>query len=66
MYGEMCHKLVVLVQKITEIFPAVEVLQPEKSGMQALCELQWGVDRAKSFLQRIVNSSTLYLVILMK
>lgn len=63
MYGEMCHKLAVFVQKIMEIFPALEALQPEKSGMQALCEVQWGVDRAKSFLQRIVNSSTLYLAI---
>lgn len=63
MYGEMCHRLAVLVQKITEILPALEALQPEKSGMQALCEVHWGIDRAKSFLQRIMSSSTLYLAI---
>eukprot|EP00250_Pteridium_aquilinum_P001304 c11516_g1_i1 orf=300-2657(+) len=63
MYGDMCCKLAALVQKIIEIFPALEALQPEKSGMQALCEVHWGVDRAKSFLQRVVNSSTLYLAI---
>lgn len=63
MYGEMCRKLALLVQKILDVFPALEAVQPEKSGMQALCEVQWGLDRAKSFLQRVVNSSTLYLAI---
>ncbi|KAI5084323.1 hypothetical protein GOP47_0000492 [Adiantum capillus-veneris] len=63
MYEEMCRKLALLVQKILDVFPTLEALQPEKSGMQALCEVQWAVDRAKSFLQRVVNSSTLYLAI---
>lgn len=63
MYGEMCHKLAVLVQKIIEIFPALEAVQPQKSGMQALCGLHWALDKAKSFLQQIVHSSKLYLAI---
>ncbi|MCO5600332.1 hypothetical protein L7F22_054442 [Adiantum nelumboides] len=62
-YGEMCRKLALLVQKILDVFPALEALQPEKSGMQALCEVQWAVDRTKGFLQRVINSSTLYLAI---
>lgn len=63
MHGEMCHKLATLVQKIIEVFPALEAVQPQKSGMQALCGLHWALDKAKLLLQQIVHSSKLYLAI---
>ena len=63
-YGDMCHRLAVLVQKMMEFVPIFEALQPPRSGMQALCGLYWAIDRAKLFLHRTVNSSKLYLVTL--
>eukprot|EP00250_Pteridium_aquilinum_P004586 c14794_g1_i2 orf=527-2206(+) len=63
MYKDMCDKLTALVQKITNLFPALEAVQPPKSGIQALCGLHWALDKANSFLQQILHSSKLYLAI---
>ena len=61
-YGDVCHRLAMLVQRIMEFIPVFEALRPPKSGMQALCGVHWAIDRAKLFLQRTANSSKLYLV----
>ena len=61
-YGDVCHRLAMLVQRIIDFIPVFEALRPPKSGMQALCGVHWAIDRAKLFLQRTANSSKLYLV----
>lgn len=63
MYRDTCDKLAALVQKITNLFPALEAVQPPKSGIQALCGLHWALDKANTFLQQVLRSSKLYLAI---
>ena len=62
MFGDICDKLSILLQKIKDFFPVLEEFRPQKSGMQALCELHVAVDKAGNFLHQIMNSSKIYLV----
>ncbi|KAH7431414.1 hypothetical protein KP509_08G047000 [Ceratopteris richardii] len=62
-FGGRCCRLALLLQEILNLFREFEELTSKKSGLQALCEVHWGLDRAKSFLHRVANSSILYLAI---
>ncbi|KAL7141807.1 hypothetical protein ABFS83_08G078400 [Erythranthe nasuta] len=57
----MCSELLNLVVRVSEIIPEIEEARPRASGMEALCSLNNGVDKAKSLLQHCAESSILYL-----
>lgn len=60
----MCTKLIKLVDRILKIFPEIEACRPRcSSGIQALCLLNGGIDKAKSLIQHCSDSSKLYLAI---
>jgi hypothetical protein len=62
MFGDACDKFSLLLQKITDFFPLLEELRPEKAGMEALCEVHLAVDKAGDLLLHIMNSSKFYTV----
>ncbi|KAM1701893.1 U-box domain-containing protein 5-like [Malus sylvestris] len=58
----MCTELLRLVDKISRIFPEIEAARPRCStGIQALCLLNSGIEKAKLLLQHCSESSKLYL-----
>ncbi|XP_012834094.1 PREDICTED: U-box domain-containing protein 5-like [Erythranthe guttata] len=57
----MCSELLNLVVRVSEIIPEIEEARPRASGMEALCSLNNGVDKAMSLLQHCCESSVLYL-----
>ncbi|GMP27399.1 hypothetical protein CsSME_00003408 [Camellia sinensis var. sinensis] len=60
----MCTKLIKLLDRILKIFPEIEACRPRcSSGIQALCLLNGGIDKAKSLIQHCSDSSKLYLAI---
>lgn len=59
---KMCSDLQNMVDIVSEIIPEIEAARPRASGMEALCLLNKGIDRAKHLLQRCRESSILYLV----
>jgi hypothetical protein len=59
----MCLELKKFINRISEIFPAIEAARPRcASGIQALCSLNLAMDKAKLFVQHCSESSKLYLV----
>ncbi|CAK7346355.1 unnamed protein product [Dovyalis caffra] len=60
----MCLELKNFVDRISQIFPAIESARPRcTSGLQVLCSLVVTMDRAKLLIQCCTNSSKLYLAI---
>ncbi|PIA52692.1 hypothetical protein AQUCO_01000513v1 [Aquilegia coerulea] len=60
----MCMELKKIVDRITQIFPAIESAQPRcRSGIDALCSLNLALEKAKLLIQHCTESSKLYLVI---
>ena len=59
----MCMELLRLVDRISRILPEIEAARPRCStGIQALCLLNRGMEKAKLLLQHCSESSKLYLV----
>ncbi|PSS30830.1 U-box domain-containing protein [Actinidia chinensis var. chinensis] len=60
----MCTKLIKLLDRILKVFPEIEASRPRcSSGIQTLCLLNGGIDKAKSLLWYCSESSKLYLAI---
>ncbi|KAF6136306.1 hypothetical protein GIB67_042791 [Kingdonia uniflora] len=60
----MCAELTKLVDRISQIFPAIEAARPRcKSGIETLCSLNLAMEKAKLLLQHCMESSKLYLAI---
>lgn len=60
----MCKELIKSVDKITQIFPAIESAQPRcRSGIDALCSLNIALEKAELLIQHCTESSKLYLVV---
>ncbi|KAL5704652.1 hypothetical protein ACHQM5_023044 [Ranunculus cassubicifolius] len=63
-HHSMCKELINFVDRVTQIFPAIESSQPRcRSGIDALCSLNTALDRASSLIQHCKESSKLYLVV---
>lgn len=63
-HSSMCLKLLQLVQRIINIFPGIEASRPRcSSGLQALCTLRNGIEKAKLLLEHCCEDSKLYLAI---
>ncbi|KAJ1420755.1 Zinc finger, RING/FYVE/PHD-type [Sesbania bispinosa] len=60
-HRRMCTELKKLVDRILRILPHIEAARPSSSGMQSLCLLNRGIDKAKQLLQHCSESSKLYL-----
>lgn len=59
----MCKTLSAIYCKVMSIFPSLEAARPRsKSGIQALCSLHVGLEKAKNVLQHCSECSKLYLV----
>ncbi|KAK9934404.1 hypothetical protein M0R45_021550 [Rubus argutus] len=64
LHGEMCKTLSAIYCKVMSIFPSLEAARPRsKSGIQALCSLHVGLEKAKNVLQHCSECSKLYLAI---
>ncbi|KAJ6931374.1 U-box domain-containing protein 5-like isoform X1 [Populus alba x Populus x berolinensis] len=60
----MCLELKNFVDRISQIYPAIESARPRcSSGVQALCSLVVNMEAAKLLIQQCANSSKLYLVL---
>ncbi|CAN6680349.1 unnamed protein product [Malus baccata var. baccata] len=60
----MCTELLRLVDRISRILPEIEAARPRCStGIQALCLLNRGMEKAKLLLQNCSESSKLYLAV---
>ncbi|XP_041026907.1 U-box domain-containing protein 5-like [Juglans microcarpa x Juglans regia] len=60
----MCTELQNLVDRISRIFPAIELARPRcSSGIQELCSLNRAIERANLLLQYCSESSKLYLAL---
>ncbi|KAK3017153.1 hypothetical protein RJ639_007828 [Escallonia herrerae] len=60
----MCTELMKLVDRVGKIFPDIEAARPRcSSGIQALCLLNGGMEKAKLLIQYCSESSKLYLAI---
>ncbi|XP_077253482.1 U-box domain-containing protein 45-like isoform X3 [Tasmannia lanceolata] len=60
----MCGELTKFVNRITDVFPAIESARPGcRSGIKALCSLNVAIEKAKLLLRHCVESSKLYLAI---
>ncbi|XP_052197824.1 U-box domain-containing protein 5 isoform X2 [Diospyros lotus] len=60
----MCTRLMILVDRILKIFPDIEVCRPRcSSGIQPLCLLNKGIEKAHLLFQHCSESSKLYLAI---
>lgn len=63
-HRSMCLELKNFVDRISQIYPAIESARPRcSSGVQALCSLVVNMDTAKLLIQHCANSSKLYLAI---
>ena len=59
----MCTELMSLVDRISSIFPKLEEARPgSSSGIQALCLLNTGIEKANELLRSCSDGSRLYLV----
>ncbi|KAL6186361.1 hypothetical protein ACLB2K_042481 [Fragaria x ananassa] len=64
LHGEMCKILSASYCRVMSIFPSLEAARPRsKSGIQALCSLHVGLEKAKNVLQHCSECSKLYLAI---
>ncbi|KAL5557304.1 hypothetical protein UlMin_039540 [Ulmus minor] len=60
----MCTELMSLLDRILSIFPKIEEARPRcASGIQALCLLNSGIEKAKGILQSCSDGSKLYLAV---
>ncbi|KAL5557310.1 hypothetical protein UlMin_039546 [Ulmus minor] len=60
----MCTELMSLVDRISRIFPKIEEARPRcTSGIQALCLLNMGIEKANGILQSCSDGSKLYLAV---
>nr|TKS03368.1 hypothetical protein D5086_0000153650 [Populus alba] len=63
-HRSMCLELKNFVDRISQIYPAIESARPRcSSGVQALCSLVVNMEAAKLLIQHCANSSKLYLVL---
>ncbi|KAJ6920708.1 U-box domain-containing protein 5-like isoform X4 [Populus alba x Populus x berolinensis] len=63
-HRSMCLELKNFVDRISQIYPAIESARPRcSSGVQALCSLVVNMEAAKLLIQHCANSSKLYLAI---
>ncbi|KAJ6931373.1 hypothetical protein NC652_014768 [Populus alba x Populus x berolinensis] len=63
-HRSMCLELKNFVDRISQIYPAIESARPRcSSGVQALCSLVVNMEAAKLLIQQCANSSKLYLAI---
>lgn len=63
-HRSMCLELKNFVDRISQIYPAIESARPRcSSGVQALCSLVFNMEAAKLLIQHCANSSKLYLAI---
>lgn len=63
-HRSMCLELKSFVDRISQIYPAIESARPRcTSGVQALCSLVVNIDKAKLLIQHCANYSKLYLAI---
>ncbi|KAK9271304.1 hypothetical protein L1049_026894 [Liquidambar formosana] len=61
-HRSMCLELKKYIDRISQIFPAIESVRPRcSSGLQALCLLISAMDKAKLLIQHCCESSKLYL-----
>ncbi|KAK1410422.1 hypothetical protein QVD17_36959 [Tagetes erecta] len=63
-HSVMCTKLLKLVDRVDKIVPAIEAAKPRcSSGIDSLCQLISGIDKAKLLIQDCCDSSKLYLAL---
>ncbi|GAB2279552.1 hypothetical protein Dimus_014195 [Dionaea muscipula] len=63
-HRDMCTQLLILVDRVSKLFPAIEAAQPRcSSGIQALCLFQNAIEKAQGLVQQCSVSSKLYLAI---
>ncbi|GAB2231821.1 hypothetical protein Drorol1_Dr00010837 [Drosera rotundifolia] len=63
-HSDMCTQLLILIDRVSNLFKAIEAAQPRcSSGIQALCMLQNGIEKARGLVKSCRESSKLYLAI---
>ncbi|KAL9273666.1 U-box domain-containing protein [Drosera capensis] len=61
-HRDMCTQLLILIERVSNLFKAIEAAQPRcSSGIQALCMLQNGIEKARGLVKSCCESSKLYL-----
>lgn len=63
-HSDMCTQLLIFIDRVSNLFKAIEAAQPRcSSGIQALCMLQNGIEKARGLVKSCRESSKLYLAI---